>query len=102
MSSYARTSVLTRSSRGVAGGPRRAAEANSQLALQIRNRDLAAADDNARSLVVQVVLLELHSAASRLLLLGGDGVVEDRLALLAEEAGETRALLFGDVRSVEP
>ena len=35
------------------------------------------------------------------LLLGGDRLVVDRLALLAQEAGQPRALLLGDVRAVQ-
>ena len=45
--------------------PRGAAEANPQLALQIRDRRLAAAHDDARSLVVELVLLELEAARDR-------------------------------------
>ncbi len=36
------------------------------------------------------------------LLLGGDRLVVDRLALLAQEARQPRALLLGDVRAVQP
>src|SRR3954469_7656022 len=79
-----------------------AAETDAELPLQMRNGGLAAADDDARRLVVEVVLLEFESAHPALLILGRDGVVEDRLALLAQEAGEPRALLFGDVGAVKP
>ena len=57
-------------------------------------------DDDARRLVVEVVLLDLD-AVGRRLLLGGDRLVVGRLALLAQEAGEPRALLLGDVRAVQ-
>ena len=43
-----------------------------------------------------------RAAGTRLLVFGGDRLVEDRLALLAQEAGQAGALLLGDVRTVEP
>src|SRR5512138_920993 len=56
-----------------------AAESDPQLALQVRNRHLSAADDDARGFVVQIVLLELETAGPRgLLFVFGDRVVEHR------------------------
>src|SRR4029077_15015324 len=81
---------------------RGAAEPDPQLPLEIRDRRLAAADDDARGFVVEVVLLELRAFRSRLLVLCRDRVVEDRFALLAKEAREPRALLLRDIRPVKP
>src|SRR5437867_7859260 len=81
--------------------PRGAAEADAKLALQIRDGHLPAADDDARGLVVEIVLLELEGAGSGLLFLRGDRVVEDRLTLLAQKAREPGALLLRDVRPVQ-
>src|SRR5258705_13997791 len=61
------------------------AEANPQLPLQIRDRRLSAAHDNTRGLVVELVLLELKALGTSLVVLGRDRLVEDRLALLADE-----------------
>src|SRR5881628_1363238 len=49
--------------------PRGAAEADAKLALQIRDGHLPAADDDARGLVVEVVLLELETGGSGFLVL---------------------------------
>ena len=58
--------------------------------------------DDARRFVVQVVLFELDSVGTGGFFLRRDGFVVRRLALLAEEAGQPRALLLGDVRTVDP
>src|SRR6185369_14925115 len=57
---------------------------------------------DARGLVVQLVLLELEAADSGLFIVRRDRVVEHRLALLLQEAGETRALLLTDIGAVQP
>src|SRR4051812_2806160 len=80
--------------------PGRAAEPDPQPPLQVRDRRLAARDDDPRRLVIQVVLLELEIRTGSLVILG-DGLVVGRLALFAQEAGEARALLFGDIRAVQ-
>src|SRR5262245_21197733 len=80
----------------------RAAESDAQLPLQVRDRHLAAADDDPCGLVVEIVLLEFHPAgAAGLLVLLSDRVVEHRFPLLAEKAGQPRALLLGDVGPVQ-
>src|SRR6187455_635267 len=61
------------------------AEADAQPPLQVRDRGLAALHDDAGRFIIEIVLLELER--SRGLLLGGDQLVEDRLALLAQETG---------------
>src|SRR5262245_36551101 len=63
-----------------AGG---AAEADAQFPLQIRDRHLAAADNDARGLVIEIVLLELQALRGRLLVFSRDRIVEDRLTLFA-------------------
>src|SRR5262245_14884972 len=66
------------------------AETNPQATLQIRDRSLTAADNDARGLVVEVVLLEVELAAS-FLFLGSDRLVVGRFALLTKEAREPSA-----------
>src|SRR5690606_29500603 len=80
--------------------PRRAAESDAQAALQVRDRGLAALHDDAGGLVVEIVLLEFDGVGR--LVLGGDRLVVVRTSLLAQEAGQARALLFGDVGAVQP
>src|SRR5262245_24565802 len=79
---------------------RRAAEADPQTALQVRNRRLTALDDDASGFVVEIVLFHLDAASDRFVV-GGNGLVVNGLALFAQEAGEPGALLFGDIRSVQ-
>src|SRR5688572_22369408 len=67
--------------------PRGAAEADAEPSLQKRNRGLAAANDDASRLVVQIVLLKVNTAGSSLLVLRGNRIVEHGLTLLAQEAG---------------
>src|SRR5688572_2034048 len=62
------------------------AEPDAHLPLQIRNRDLAAADDDARGFVVELVLLVFDAAGPGFLFVRRNGVVEHRLALLAQKA----------------
>src|SRR6266851_7386857 len=80
---------------------RGAAEADSQPALQVRDRRLAARHDDARRFVVQLVLLELGVFLCVALFVRGDGGVVCRLALLPQEARQAGALLLGDVRPVQ-
>src|SRR6185503_20796812 len=75
--------------------PRCPAEPDPQLPLQIRDGRLAGADDDARRFIVEFVLLELDTRGTAFLVLGRDRVIEDRLALLAQEAGQPGALLLG-------
>src|SRR5262249_29634996 len=82
--------------------PSGAAEADAQLPLQVRDRDLAAADNDACGLVVEIVLLELQTVRGRLFVFRRDRIVEDWLALFAEKTRQSRALLLRDVRAMEP
>src|SRR5262245_50870673 len=47
-----------------------AAEANPQSALQVRDRHLSAAHNDAGSLVVEIILLELHASGAGLFVFG--------------------------------
>src|SRR5688500_18464135 len=77
------------------------AETDSHLALQVRDRSLAGRHHDARGLVIQLVLLEFETGRSVLLIFFGDRLVVDRLALLAQEAGQPRRFLLGDVGAVQ-
>src|SRR5439155_22322994 len=81
--------------------PSGAAEADPEPPLQVRDGRLAALHDDAGGLVVEIVLFHFDRVGRRLFL-GGNRLVVRRLALLAEKAREPRALLLGDIRTVEP
>ena len=81
--------------------PGGAAESHPQLSLEVRDRGLPGVDDDPGGLVIELVLVEFKAVGPGLVVLSRDRLIEHRLALLAQEARESRALLLGDVRSVE-
>ena len=73
-----------------------------QLALQVGDRRLAAARRRCARPRRRARPSRIRGRRAALVfVLGGDRLVEDRLALLAQEAGQPRALLLGDVRPVQ-